>query len=155
VELEAFELLSILLSALVLGVFWGPWVGLTRSIHTFTPVVFLAIAQRLNLNLAPLMTVLMPASLLSILPVLYLSYKSLPITFYLSLSALALFLVALLVTVLVEVPISKLTLIWTTATLPEDWPKRRDRWGAFHIVRIVSAFVGMALLVAGIVFEQK
>ena len=35
-NLKIWELISIVLSALVTGVFWGPWVGLSRSISTFT-----------------------------------------------------------------------------------------------------------------------
>lgn len=42
--LKIWELSSIILSALVTGVFWGPWVGLTRSIATFAPEAFLALS---------------------------------------------------------------------------------------------------------------
>ena len=58
--LKIWELASILLSALVTGVFWGPWVGLSRSIATFTPDVYLAIGHRMIRNLEPVMTILMP-----------------------------------------------------------------------------------------------
>ena len=75
------------------------------SMSTFAPEVFLAIVDRMNRNMAPVMTVLMPAALLSIIPVLLLSYHEQPLTFYLNATAFALFIVALLVTVLVEVPI--------------------------------------------------
>lgn len=93
--LKICELVSIVLSALVAGVFWGPWVGLSRSNATFEPDVFLAIVRRMSLNLAPLMTVLMPAALLSTFPVLFLSYNGHFVTFFLTLAGLGLFVTAL------------------------------------------------------------
>ena len=147
--LKVWELISILLAALVTGVFWGPWVGLTRSLATFTPEAFLAIGHRLNLNLAPLMTVLMPVSLLSMVAVLVTSYGGHPMTFYSTLAGLALFVVALLVTVVIEVPIAQQVKSWTVSTLPGDWQRLRDRWASVHIIRVVSGIVGLALLVAG------
>jgi hypothetical protein len=65
-ELEDMGLISIVLSTLVTGVFWGPWVALSRSISTFAPEVFLAIVDRLSRNIAPVMTVLMPTALLRV-----------------------------------------------------------------------------------------
>ncbi len=105
VSMKTWELISIVLAAMVAGMFHGPWVALSRFMSTFAPEVFLAIVDRMNRNMAPVMTVLMPAALLSIIPVLLLSYHERPLTFYLGATAFALFIVALLVTVLVEVPI--------------------------------------------------
>jgi uncharacterized membrane protein len=152
VALKLWELISIVLSALVAGMFCGPWVALSRSINTFKPEVFLAIAHRLNRNMAPVMTILMPATLLSIVPVLLISYNERPKTFYLALSGFALFLIALLITVLVEVPIVKQIETWTSSTLPGNWQHLRDRWGAFHVVRIVAALAGLVLIVIGAIF---
>jgi uncharacterized membrane protein len=146
------ELLNILLSALVTGVFFGPWVGLTRSIATFAPQAFLAVGHRLNLNIGPLMTVLMPLALLSAVPTLVLSFGARPATFGLTLAGLALYAVALLVTVTVEVPIAQRIRSWSEQTLPADWRRQRDRWASVHIVRVVSGIAGLALLVAGAVY---
>lgn len=119
---------------------------------TFEPDVFLAIVDRLNRNMAPVMTVLIPAALASMVPVLVLSYNERPVTFVLTLAALALFLVTLLVTVAVEVPIVKRIVTWTAPTLPDDWRHLRDRWGAFHHVRILASLAGLFLLLAGAIF---
>jgi hypothetical protein len=86
---------------------------------TFAPEVFLEIVDRMNRNMAPVMTVLMPGTMLSIVPLLLLSYHQQPMVFYLSTSALLLFLVALMVTVVVEVPIVQQIVKWTPSTLPE------------------------------------
>ncbi|MFG1690215.1 anthrone oxygenase family protein [Nonomuraea sp. NPDC049269] len=147
---KVFELVSVLLSALVVGVFWGPWLALSRSMAHFEAAVFLAIAHRMNRNLATPMTVLMPLALTSIVPVLFLSYGKQG--FYLALVALALLVVALLVTVAVEVPIVKQIATWTVSTLPDDWQRLRDRWVSFHIVRVVAGIAGLAFLVAAAIF---
>jgi len=55
VNLMIWELISIVLSTLVTGVIWGPWVALSRSISTFAPEVILAIVNRLSRNTAPVM----------------------------------------------------------------------------------------------------
>jgi uncharacterized membrane protein len=150
--LKIWELISIVLSVLVSGLFWGPWLALSRSMATFEPEVFLAIVDRMNRNMAPVMTILMPTALLSIVPVLFISYNERPETFYLAFTGLALFIVALLVTVLVEVPIVKQIATWTVSTLPDNWQQLRDRWGAFHIIRIGASIVGLVLLLVGAIF---
>ena len=150
--LKIWELVSIVLAALVAGVFWGPWAGLSRSNATFEPDVFLAIVRRMSQNLGPLMAILMPAILLSTVPVLFLSYNGHLVTFFLTLAGLALFVSSLAVTTLVEVPIVKQMETWTVPTLPSDWQQRRDRWGAFHVIRVASALLGLVFLLAGAIF---
>lgn len=150
--ISSAELVNILLSALVTGVFWGPWVGLTRSIATFAPPAFLAIGYRLNLNLGPLMTVLMPIALLSAVPTLVLSFGTRPATFAFTIAGLALYVLALLVTLIIEVPIANRIKSWTEPTLPTDWQRQRDRWASVHIIRVASGIGGLGLLVAGAVY---
>jgi uncharacterized membrane protein len=138
----------------VAGMFHGPWIALSRSMRAFSPEVFLVIVDRMNRNMAPVMTVLMPATLLSIAPVLILSYGGQPLTFYLSAAAVALFVVALLVTVLVEVPIVGEIVTWTVAKLPPDWQQIRDRWMTFHIIRVIAGLASLVLLLAGAIFHE-
>jgi uncharacterized membrane protein len=128
-------------------------VALSRSISIFAPEVFLAIVSRLSRNIAPVMTVLMPAALLSMLPVLFLSsFSEGPSTFYLTLTGFALFLVALLVKIIVEVPIVKQIETWTVSTLPENWQQLRDRWQTFLIIRVVASVAGLVFLLIGAIF---
>jgi hypothetical protein len=100
--LKIWEWISIILAAMVSGMFCGPWVALSRSMKTFGPEVFLAIGHRLVKNVGPVMTILMPAALLSILPVLITSYSARPSTFYAFSAGFVLFIVALLVTLRFE-----------------------------------------------------
>jgi uncharacterized membrane protein len=150
--MKTWELISIVLSALVAGMFHGPWVALSRSMSSFAPEVFLAIVDRMNRNMAPVMTVLMPAALLSIIPVLIFSYHVQPLTFYLSAAAFVLLIVALLVTVLVEVPIVEEIVTWKVSTLPGNWEQLRDRWMRFHVIRVVAGLLSVVLLVVGAIF---
>lgn len=150
--LKIWELISIVFAALVAGMFCGPWVAVSRSFNTFNPEVFLAISQQMGRNMESVMTVLMPTALLSILPVLLLSFNAQPKTFYLASAGLALFIVALLVTILVEVPIVKQIEAWTIPTLPGNWQQLRDRWGSFHIVRVAAGLSSLILLLIGAIF---
>lgn len=122
---------------------------------TFTPEVFLAIVDRMNRNMAPLMTVLMPASLLSIIPVLLYSYRSQPTIFYLNTIAFALFIIALCVTVFVEIPIVEEIVTWTVATLPGNWQQLRDRWIRFHVIRVIAGLASLVLLTIGAIFPLR
>ena len=118
---------------------------------TFAPEVFLEIVDRMNRNMAPVMTVLMPGTMLSIIPILLLSYHERPMVFYLSAAALVLFLVALLVTVVVEVPIVQQIVTWTPSTLPANWQQLRDRWMRFHVIRVIAGVASLiSLLVAAL-----
>lgn len=150
--MKIWELISIVLLVFVSGLFWGPWLALSRSMATFEPDVFLAIAHRMDRNMSSVMTILMPLALLSTVPVLVVSFNERRGTFYLTLTALVLFLVALLVTLLVEVPIVVQIRTWTVATLPSNWQRLRDRWGAFHYLRIAPSIIGLVLLLAGALF---
>jgi hypothetical protein len=103
--------------------------------------------------MASVMTALMPAGLLSIAALLFVSFGARPDIFYPALAALALFVVALVVTAIIEVPIVKRIVTWTVPTLPKDWQCLRDRWSAFHIVRIAAAVAGFILLAAGAIWR--
>lgn len=151
--MKTWELISIVLSALVAGMFYGPWAALSRSLNTFEPEVFLAIVDRMNRNMAPVMTVLMPAAFLSIVPVLFLSYSTQPRTFYLTLAGFVFFFFALLVTMLVEVPIVEEIVTWKVDTLPSNWQQLRDRWRRFHVIRVVAGLASLVFLLAGAIFQ--
>jgi uncharacterized membrane protein len=150
--MKTWELISVICSALVAGMFYGPWAALSRSMKTFTPEVFLAIVDRMNRNMAPVMTVLMPAALLAMIPVLLGSYGTRPRIFSFYAAAFVLFLIAVGVTVSVELPIVKEIVTWTVATLPADWQQRRDRWVRVHVIRVVAGLASLVLLVIAAIF---
>jgi uncharacterized membrane protein len=150
--MKTWELISIVLSALTVGMFHGPWIALSRSMKTFAPEFFLEIVDRMNRNMAPVMTVLMPCTMLAIIPVMLFSYRPQPTVFYLSATALLLFLIALLVTVVVEVPIVQRIVTWTPSTLPANWQQVRDRWMRVHVVRVIAGIASLICLLVAAIF---
>jgi uncharacterized membrane protein len=152
-SMKTWELLSIVCSALVAGMFYGPWAALSRSMRTFTAEVFLAVVDRMNRNMAPVMTVLMPACLLAMIPVLIGSYGVHRGIFSLYATAFVLFVVALIVTVFVELPIVQKIVTWTPATLPANWQQVRDRWVRFHVIRVAAGLVSFVLLLIAAIFK--
>ena len=80
--LKVAQFVNILLLVLVVGVFWGPWLGLSRSIGSFSAQTFLDIGHTMIGNLAPVMPVLMITAILSTVPVLYLLYAQRAKSFY-------------------------------------------------------------------------
>jgi hypothetical protein len=150
--LEVWQFLNIFLLSLVTGVFWGTWLGLSRPMARVSPETFLEVGQAMISSLGITMAVLMPAAMLTTLPVLYLLYRRRPKRFYTTLIGFMLFVVALLITLLVEVPLDFQFQQWTLATLPSNWQQLRNRWEWFHFLRSWFAVFGLALLLAGTLF---
>ena len=100
-------------------------------------------------NLGTVMAVLMPAAILATLPVVWLLYRRRSGALYVTLAGLALFVIALLVTLIVEVPIDNQIEAWTVTTLPANWHQLRDRWEVFHFLRTWISVLGLALLIIG------
>jgi hypothetical protein len=147
VLVQAVEVTSILLAALTFGVFWGPWIALTRSIRRLGPDTFLEIVHLLDRNLGGLMSVLMPVTILSLVPALFLTHGP---RLFLSVAALVLFVVTLIVTAAIEVPVVKIVRGWTSTPLPANWEALRDRWLSFHLARVIPGFLGVAALVIAV-----
>ena len=153
-RLKTVQFVSLVLVMLVTGVFWGSWLGLSRSIQTFTPDMFLAIGHTMIGNLAPVMPVLVMLAALS-QGLLLVQLRSRGSSAFLpSLIGFVMFLIAVAVTLLVEVPIDNQIRSWTPASLPADWTLIRDRWETFHVLRTFSALGGLIMLTAATVFGQ-
>jgi uncharacterized membrane protein len=143
--LKIAQFLSTMLFALVMGVFWGTWFSLSRSIEGFQPQTFLDIGQTAIRNLAVPMAILMPLSLLSALIMIALLSKR-SIAFLFAIVAFALMVAALVVTLAVEVPIDNQIKVWTIATLPVNWEMLRDRWEFYHGVRTFVSIFALAFM---------
>jgi Anthrone oxygenase len=153
-RLKTVQFVSLVLVMLVTGVFWGSWLGLSRSIRTFTPDTFLAIGHTMIGNLASVMPVLVVLAALSQGLLLVQLRSSGSSAFLPSLIAFVMFLIAIAVTLLVEVPIDNQIRSWTPASLPADWTLIRDRWETFHVLRTFSALGALIVLTAATVFGQ-
>ena len=150
--LKIAEFTAVVLAALVSGMFFGPWLALSRSLAGFDAAVFVALVKRLNSNMASVMTILMPAAIVSVLPVMWLSRNESTLSFAAAFTALVLLLLALYVTMAIEVPLVLQMSRWTTDTLPRDWTATRDRWLSYHEIRVVAGFLAFVALLGASVF---
>lgn len=149
----AFTIISFIalfLLMLVTGIFWGPWFALHRSLHTFDSKAFIKIVRTIAGNLALPMRLLMPAGLLAmLLSLAYFPHKD-SLLFYSSMAASGLSILALIITLLVEVPIVSRVLGWTDDAIPPDWQALRNRWVKFHRLRTFLSLAAFALFSASL-----
>ncbi len=147
------QFVHLFLYALVVGVFWGTWFSLSRSIASITPATFLEVGHTMITNLGGPMAVLMPASLISAVPVLIYMNRNRRRGFYLMVAGTGLLAVALVITLSVNVPIDNAINRWTADTLPADWTATRDRWETFHASRTFASLAGFACALAAILWN--
>jgi uncharacterized membrane protein len=141
---------GLFLLALVTGVFWGTWFTLTRSIETFSAGEFIDIGQTIIRNVAWPMRILMPACILFM--ILSASYipKGNSAGFYFGVAACLLIVIALLITLLVEVPIDNQIRTWTAQTVPANWTTLRARWQVFHTARTFVSLASLGSLILSV-----
>ena len=137
--------LTIVLFALVMGVFWGTWFALSRTMDRLSGQTFLDVGHEMIHNLAVPMAILMPVALLSALTALALLWpaRSAPAWRWL-LAGCLLMVAALAVTLLVEVPFDNQIKTWTVQTLPADWRSIQSRWELFHTIRTMLSIAAVA-----------
>jgi uncharacterized membrane protein len=152
--LKLTNFVALFLLALVTGVFWGTWFTLTRSIETFSPAEFIHIGKTIIANVAWPMRILMPACILFMLLSAWLYPEKKSPAFYFSVAACLLIILALLITLLVEVPIDNQIKTWTTETIPSDWGATRERWQSFHTARTVASLAAFGSLAIAIIFPK-
>ncbi|MFE1553108.1 anthrone oxygenase family protein [Streptomyces sp. NPDC058718] len=63
----------------------------------------------------------------------------------------ALLIVSVLMSVLLLVPINNRSKTWTPENRPADWKEQGDRWDRYHYVRVAVIIGAFALLVAALV----
>ena len=142
----AAQATTIVLFALVMGVFWGTWFSLSRTMDQLSSETFLAVGHEMIRNLGVPMAVLLPLALLSALVTLALLWPDRRTgAFWWLTAGFALMVVALVVTLAVEVPIDNQIQTWTAATLPGDWRSIQSRWELWHTIR---TFASIAAVVA-------
>jgi uncharacterized membrane protein len=154
-KLKVAQYIDIMLFALIMGVFWGTWFALSRSITSIAPQTFLDIGQTTIANLAAPMAILMLAALILCLGILLALFRTRTIAFYLTLAGFLCMIAALLITLLVNVPIDNQLKNWTVATLPADWQDIRERWELFHSLRTFISIASLALLLAGAFWKAR
>lgn len=132
---KSLELITAILLTLVAGVFWGTWFSLSRTMHVLPGEIFITIGKEIMNNVAVTMSIIMPAAIVGLLILLARSWKLRTVYFYCILTTLVLFILALIITLTIEVPIDNQIKTWTAATIPADWQDIRDRWEKYHTIR--------------------
>jgi uncharacterized membrane protein len=147
---------TIVLFALVMGVFWGTWFSLSRTMDQLSAETFIAVGHEMIQNLGTPMAVLLPLALLSALVTLALRWRDRRAPgFWWLLAGFLLMIAALVITLAVEVPIDNQIKAWTAATLPGDWRSTQSRWELFHTVRtFLSIAAVVAVTISGAVTAQ-
>ena len=136
---------TIVLFALVMGVFWGTWFALSRTMNRLSAETFLAVGHQMIRNLGGPMAILLPLALLSALVTLALLWPHRHAAAFWWLAAGFLLMVAaLVITLAVEVPIDNQIQDWTLATLPGDWRSIQSRWELWHTIRSFLAIAAVA-----------
>ena len=153
--LKLTNFVALFLLALVAGVFWGTWFTLTRSIETFSPAEFIHIGKTIIANVAWPMRILMPACILFMLLSAWIYLEKKSPEFFLSVAACLLIIIALLITLLVEVPIDNQIKMWTAETIPSDWGAIRGRWQCFHTARTFVSLASFGSLAIAIIFPKS
>jgi uncharacterized membrane protein len=153
--MKTIQLITGLLLVLVAGVFWGTWFSLSRTMYELPAEIFLTIGKEIMKNVAVTMSIIMPASLLGLLVLLINSWKTKSLYFYCILASLVLFVVTLIITVGVEVPIDNKINVWTVATLPADWKITREKWEWYHSMRTFISLTGVAFFMIAILNRKE
>jgi len=144
--------LTVFLFALVAGVFWGTWLGLSRSITSMTPQAFLEVGWIMIRNLATPMAVLMLAALTSGAVLLIRTFpRDVRASVVSTAVGWGLIAAALVITLAVNVPIDRNIQYWTLSSLPENWRELRDRWAFYHGLRTLLSVAALAAVTLGAV----
>jgi uncharacterized membrane protein len=152
VKIRAAQATTVVLFALVMGVFWGTWFSLSRTMDRLSPETFVAVGHQMIRNLGAPMAILLPLALLSALVTLVLLWRSgRRAAFWWLAAGFLLMVAALVITLAVEVPIDNQIQDWTAATLPADWRSIQSRWELWHTVRTFLSIAALAAVTIGAV----
>jgi uncharacterized membrane protein len=152
-RIRTAQAVTIVLFALVMGVFWGTWFALSRTMSRLSAETFVTVGHQMIRNLGVPMAILLPLALLSALITLVLLWRGgREAPFWWLLAGFLLMVAALVITLAVEVPIDNQIEVWTVATLPGAWRSTQSRWEAFHTIRtflsigaVVAATISLAV----------
>jgi uncharacterized membrane protein len=150
-KLKAVEFFAMLSAMLVMGVFWGTWFTLTRSIHDFSAAEFIHIGKTIIANVAVPMSIIMPLTLLLQLTAALLARNVDRTSFNLYSASFVLMILTLIFTVAVEVPIDNQIKTWTEATVPSNWEALTVKWDQFHTLRTFTSIASVAFFLWGVI----
>jgi uncharacterized membrane protein len=131
-------------SVLSSGVFFGTVAALTPSKRGFDSQTYVTVQQATIRNLRPVMGFLLPASVVANLAMLITTDRADTTARRGATVGLVGPLASLLLTVGWELPINAQVMAWQSSRPPADWTAYRDRWETVHLIRTVTALIGLA-----------
>lgn len=138
-----------LVSLLFGGLFAGFMVCvlvLETSLRAFDGVVYTQVRKVELDSLDALASATLIPALIATAFLVFSAFKAKGSALWLPLAALALMLVVVALSLIVNVPINSDQNDWVVQTPPADWSSVRDRWQTSHVVRTVSAVLAFVCL---------
>lgn len=147
------QFIALVLLMLITGIFWGTWFSLSRSIKKLSAATFLENGKAFINNLAKPMRFMMPLTILFVIAsIIFYPHKA-SAGFVLCIVSLALIIITLLITLVIEVPIDNQIKTWTVFSLPSNWESLRSKWQLFHTIRTFTSIGSFVFLLASVLFK--
>jgi uncharacterized membrane protein len=150
-KLKSIYFIALFLLMLVTGVFWGTWFSLSRSMEVFSAAEFIHIGKTIIRNLAVPMRIILPSCILFMILSAWFYPDKRTSGFYFCVTSIVLIVIALLITLLIEVPIDNQIATWTAETAPTGWQTIRDRWEFFHAARTFISLASFGFLLLSLI----
>jgi len=145
------QLLTLCLLLLLTGIFWGNWFSISRSFGAFSLPEYTHMAKTINQNLEIPMRFISISSIIFMCLSTGLYSRKRSSEFYFGIVSIVFILIAILITLVVEVPINNQVITWTQVSAPSNWEIIRDRWQSFNIIRTFAALAGFGFFAASII----
>ena len=136
--------LNIFMAALVAGTIFGIWIGYNPM--SLSATAYLEQQQNAIRSLNVLMPILGAITIVLTLLSAFLR-RQLKGVFLTLLAAAGFLAISGLVTRFGNQPINAVVINWRAESIPAEWTALRDQWWSYHILRTVSAMVGLALVI--------
>ena len=146
------QVLALLLISLVAGSMFGIWRG--YPIAEYSPATLLEVHKAAIRGLNTLLPAMAVGCLILVL-IFAFANRSRPACLSVYLATAAAIVVGGLITRLVNQPINEQVMTWTITTLPHDWVEIRDRWWAWHQVRLSTTIIAQLLLISAIFVDRS
>ena len=149
---NVIRFIGLLLMSLLVGTMFGIWLGFNPA--TLTAATYIEQQQNairaLNTAMPALgaICILLTAALAAMT-------KDNPRSRYLLIAAVALLVVAGLVTRFANQPINSLVMTWSAQAPPAIWTELRDTWWNWHVLRTVAGICALSLTILAAVSRQR
>ena len=136
---------NVLLAALAVGAMFGVWLAFNPA--GLNANFYVALQQQGIRTLNKAMPALGAATILVTIVAAALGRND-RTRLQLLIAVVVCFVAAGLITRFLNQPINAIVITWSSDSPPTNWAGLRDEWWRWHIIRLVTAIVGLSLLIA-------